>query len=154
MQAHVYLSAYPLAIFLPLDFQIGVAGPDAVGVLSMLFSPCGSAILSGYQDSLRVYGYEPVHSFDVVDVNWQKIVTLAYFNPEGDDATTQLLGCALHQQSVSLWSVDLANVNPFGKNVANREDFLRPKPERGGKQQQQQATVRSSKTGGPGCSSK
>lgn len=46
----------------------------------MLFNPDGCCLYSGFQDSLRVYGWEPERCFDVVLVNWGKVADLSICN--------------------------------------------------------------------------
>jgi katanin p80 WD40 repeat-containing subunit B1 len=49
---------------------IDTAGPEATGVRSMLFTPDGSALLSGTAEFLKVWKWEPNRCCDTVDVSW------------------------------------------------------------------------------------
>lgn len=46
----------------------------------VLFNPDGCCLYSGFQDSLRVYGWEPERCFDVVLVNWGRVADLSICN--------------------------------------------------------------------------
>ncbi|KAI5620735.1 katanin p80 WD40 repeat-containing subunit B1 [Silurus asotus] len=84
----------------------------------VLFSPDGSCLFSGSDDTLRVYGWEPDCCFDVVNVGWGKVVDIAICN-------SQMIGASCSQMSVSLYVVDLDQVKRSG---AAQEQILGGKP--------------------------
>lgn len=57
----------------------GKARPDSLPISPrcVLFNPDGCCLYGGFQDSLRVYGWEPERCFDVVPVNWGKVADLS-----------------------------------------------------------------------------
>lgn len=73
----------------------------------VLFSPDGSCLYSGSDDTLRVYGWEPDCCFDVVRVGWGKVVDFAICN-------SQMIGVSCSQTNVSLYVVDLDRVKKSG----------------------------------------
>ncbi|KAM9460640.1 katanin p80 WD40 repeat-containing subunit B1 isoform 1-T2 [Clarias gariepinus] len=73
----------------------------------VLFSPDGSCLYSGSDDTLRVYGWEPDCCFDVVPVGWGKVADFAICN-------SQMIGVSCSQMNVSLYVVDLDRVKKSG----------------------------------------
>uniref|UniRef100_A0A8C2TJT4 Katanin p80 WD40 repeat-containing subunit B1 n=1 Tax=Coturnix japonica TaxID=93934 RepID=A0A8C2TJT4_COTJA len=73
----------------------------------VLFNPDGCCLYGGFQDSLRVYGWEPERCFDVVLVNWGKVADLCICN-------NQLIGVSFAQSTVSSFVVDLSRVTRSG----------------------------------------
>uniref|UniRef100_A0A8C2TLP8 Katanin p80 WD40 repeat-containing subunit B1 n=1 Tax=Coturnix japonica TaxID=93934 RepID=A0A8C2TLP8_COTJA len=80
---------------------------SAGGVWCVLFNPDGCCLYGGFQDSLRVYGWEPERCFDVVLVNWGKVADLCICN-------NQLIGVSFAQSTVSSFVVDLSRVTRSG----------------------------------------
>ncbi|NXX06617.1 KTNB1 protein, partial [Larus smithsonianus] len=80
---------------------------EATPVRCVLFNPDGCCLYSGFQDSLRVYGWEPERCFDVVLVNWGKVADLSICN-------NQLIGVSFAQSTVSSFVVDLSRVTKSG----------------------------------------
>ncbi|NXN21668.1 KTNB1 protein, partial [Nycticryphes semicollaris] len=80
---------------------------EANPVRCVLFNPDGCCLYSGFQDSLRVYGWEPERCFDVVLVNWGKVADLSICN-------NQLIGVSFAQSTVSSFVVDLSRVTKSG----------------------------------------
>uniref|UniRef100_A0A8D0GNU7 Katanin p80 WD40 repeat-containing subunit B1 n=1 Tax=Sphenodon punctatus TaxID=8508 RepID=A0A8D0GNU7_SPHPU len=80
---------------------------EATPVKCVLFNPDGCCLYGGYQDLLRVYGWEPERCFDVVLVNWGKVADLSICN-------NQLIGVSFAQSMVSSFVVDLNRVTKSG----------------------------------------
>uniref|UniRef100_A0A8C2TJU4 Katanin p80 WD40 repeat-containing subunit B1 n=1 Tax=Coturnix japonica TaxID=93934 RepID=A0A8C2TJU4_COTJA len=80
---------------------------EATPVRCVLFNPDGCCLYGGFQDSLRVYGWEPERCFDVVLVNWGKVADLCICN-------NQLIGVSFAQSTVSSFVVDLSRVTRSG----------------------------------------
>ncbi|KAM9269101.1 katanin p80 WD40 repeat-containing subunit B1 isoform 1-T1 [Cariama cristata] len=76
---------------------------EATPVRCVLFDPDGCCLYGGFQDSLRVYGWEPERCFDVVLVNWGKVADLSICN-------NQLIGVSFAKSIVSSFVVDLSRV--------------------------------------------
>ncbi|XP_061863421.1 katanin p80 WD40 repeat-containing subunit B1 isoform X1 [Colius striatus] len=76
---------------------------EATPVRCVLFNPDGCCLYGGFQDSLRVYGWEPERCFDVILVNWGKVADLSICN-------NQLIGVSFAQSTVSSFVVDLSRV--------------------------------------------
>ncbi|KFV19601.1 Katanin p80 WD40 repeat-containing subunit B1, partial [Tauraco erythrolophus] len=91
----------------------------------VLFNPDGCCLYSGFQDSLRVYGWEPERCFDVVLVNWGKVADLSICN-------NQLIGVSFAQSTVSSFVVDLSRVTKSGSIlhglIRNDEPLVPPTP--------------------------
>uniref|UniRef100_A0A8C0QQZ8 Katanin p80 WD40 repeat-containing subunit B1 n=1 Tax=Chelonoidis abingdonii TaxID=106734 RepID=A0A8C0QQZ8_CHEAB len=83
---------------------------EATPVRCVLFNPDGCCLYSGYQDSLRVYGWEPERCFDVVLVTWGKVADLSICN-------NQLIGVSVSQSTVSSFVVDLSRVTKSGSGL-------------------------------------
>ncbi|XP_042732895.1 katanin p80 WD40 repeat-containing subunit B1 isoform X3 [Lagopus leucura] len=98
---------------------------EATPVRCVLFNPDGCCLYGGYQDSLRVYGWEPERCFDVVLVNWGKVADLAICN-------NQLIGVSCAQSTVSSFVVDLSRVTKSGSVphglLRNDEPLSQPTP--------------------------
>uniref|UniRef100_A0A669R5E2 Katanin p80 WD40 repeat-containing subunit B1 n=1 Tax=Phasianus colchicus TaxID=9054 RepID=A0A669R5E2_PHACC len=98
---------------------------EATPVRCVLFNPDGCCLYGGYQDSLRVYGWEPERCFDVVLVNWGKVADLAICN-------NQLIGGSFAQSTVSSFVVDLSRVTKSGSVphglLRNDEPLAQPTP--------------------------
>ncbi|NXX99481.1 KTNB1 protein, partial [Centropus bengalensis] len=80
---------------------------EATPVRCVLFNPDGCCLYSGFQGSLRVYGWEPERCLDVVFVNWGKVADLSICN-------NQLIGVSFAQSTVSSFVVDLSRVTKSG----------------------------------------
>ncbi|XP_057286389.1 katanin p80 WD40 repeat-containing subunit B1 isoform X1 [Pezoporus wallicus] len=98
---------------------------EATPVRCVLFNPDGCCLYSGFQDSLRVYGWEPERCFDVVFVNWGKVADLSVRN-------NQLIGVSFAQSTVSSFVVDLSRVTksdsiPHGL-IKDDEPLVPPTP--------------------------
>lgn len=76
-------------------------------VRSVLFNFDGCCLYSGCQDLLCVYGWEFEWCFDVVFVNWGKVVDLVICND-------QLIGVVFFQSNVFFYVVDLICVIRIG----------------------------------------
>lgn len=63
----------------------------------VLFSPDGSCLYSGSEDTLRVYGWEPDRCFDVVHVGWGKVADFAICNHQ------MVSGLLIFSLFISFW---------------------------------------------------
>lgn len=86
---------------------VSCAEEEATPDKCVLFNPDGCCLYGGFQDSLRVYGWEPECCFDVVLVNWGKAADLPICN-------NQLMGGSFAQCTVSSFAVDLSRVTKSG----------------------------------------
>ncbi|NXF87582.1 KTNB1 protein, partial [Eubucco bourcierii] len=98
---------------------------QATPVRCVLFNPDGCCLYGGFQDSLRVYGWEPERCFDMVLVNWGKVADLSICN-------SQLIGVSPAQSTVSSFVVDLSRVTksdsvPCGL-IRDNEPLVPPTP--------------------------
>ncbi|WCJ26971.1 hypothetical protein M5689_008748 [Euphorbia peplus] len=93
---------------------IGSTRPEATGVRAMTFHPDGRTLFCGFDDSLKVYSWEPVICHDTVDVGWSTL---------GDLCIRQgkLLGCSSYQNSVAVWVADTLNIQPYGGGFVPEE---------------------------------
>ena len=76
-------------------------------VRKVLFSEDGSALLSGAEESLKVWGWEPVRCFEQVDIRWGRLADLCIGPGQ------QLLGGSVRDSMVSVWSIPMQTVKPF-----------------------------------------
>ncbi|XP_061337361.1 katanin p80 WD40 repeat-containing subunit B1 homolog KTN80.4-like isoform X2 [Gastrolobium bilobum] len=91
---------------------IGSAGPETTGVRSLTFSPDGRTLLCGLHESLKVFSWEPIRCYDMVDVGWSRLSDLNVH--EG-----KLLGCSYNQSCVGVWVVDISRIEPYALNNVN-----------------------------------
>ncbi|CAH3183464.1 unnamed protein product [Porites lobata] len=77
--------------------------PETGGVRCITFHPEGHCLFSGAQDSMRVYGWEPVRCYDSFSLAWGKVADIAV-------SSSQLIGASFNQTNVSLWVVDLGHL--------------------------------------------
>lgn len=76
-------------------------------VRRVLFSDDGGALLSGAEESLKVWGWEPVRCFEQLDVRWSRLTDMCIGPGQ------QLLGGSVRDSMVSVWSVDMKAMKPF-----------------------------------------
>ncbi|PRP86000.1 katanin p80 WD40-containing subunit B1 isoform 1 [Planoprotostelium fungivorum] len=88
--------------------MISSSDSQSSSVGSVIFHPDGTALLSAYEDSLKVWGYEPSRLYDNVSVPWNNVHDI---NITAD----QLIGCAMTASNVSVWVVDVFKLRPFSK---------------------------------------
>lgn len=94
--------------------------PEATGVKCIQYHPEGVAIFSGGQDSLRVYGWEPVVTHDALPISWGKVADMAI-------SGEQLIGASFAQTNVSLWCIDQKKLKLFsGDSVSPTEREVSP----------------------------
>lgn len=77
--------------------------PETNGIRCITFHPEGLALFSGAQDSMRVYGWEPVRCYDSFSLSWGKVADMAI-------SSSQLIGASFLQTNVSVWVVDLGHL--------------------------------------------
>ena len=85
--------------------EAGACPADVSGTRAMCFRGDGAVLYSAHQDSLKVWGWEPVRGFDVVDVSWARVSDISIHE-------NKLLGAGFHQSFVGIWVVDLDRVAP------------------------------------------
>lgn len=86
---------------------IGSTRPESTGVRAITFHPDGRTLLSGLEDSLKVYSWEPVICHDAVDMGWSTL---------GDQCINdgKLLACSYFRNSVGVWVADISLIEPYG----------------------------------------
>lgn len=77
--------------------------PETNGIRCITFHPEGLSLFSGAQDSMRIYGWEPVRCYDSLSLAWGKVADMAI-------SSSQLIGASFHQTNVSVWVVDLGHL--------------------------------------------
>ena len=93
------LHAFCLKAQLILDF--------AWQVRRIAFSDDGHALLGGGEESLKVWGWEPVRCFEQVDVRWSRLADM------GVGPNQQLVAGSIREAVVAIWNIDLAAMKPF-----------------------------------------
>ncbi|XP_022994330.1 katanin p80 WD40 repeat-containing subunit B1 homolog [Cucurbita maxima] len=86
---------------------IGSTRPEATGVRAITFHPNGRILLSGLDESLKVYSWEPVICHDSVDMGWSTLGDLCIHDGK-------LLSCSFYRSSVGVWVADISNIEPYG----------------------------------------
>lgn len=86
------------------NFQlVSSTDPETNGIRCIAFHPEGQCLFSGAQDSMRVYGWEPVRCYDSFSLAWGKVADIAI-------SSSQLIGASFNQTNVSVWVVDLGHL--------------------------------------------
>ncbi|KAF4525970.1 hypothetical protein B566_EDAN000761 [Ephemera danica] len=80
---------------------------DAGPVRCIGFSAPGDCLFAASQDCLRVLGWEPARTLDIVPVGWGRVHDMA------NSHNNQLIAASCHQSSVALYIVDLNRVAPY-----------------------------------------
>ncbi|XP_073131946.1 katanin p80 WD40 repeat-containing subunit B1 homolog KTN80.1-like isoform X2 [Henckelia pumila] len=91
--------------------MIGSARREAAGVRALTFHPDGKNLFCGFDDSLKVYSWEPVICHDSVDMGWSTVGDLCIHDGK-------LLGGAYYENSVAIWVADVSLIEPYGTRVA------------------------------------
>ncbi|XP_062501296.1 katanin p80 WD40 repeat-containing subunit B1-like [Corticium candelabrum] len=81
---------------------------ESSAVRCIKFHPDGGCLFSAGQDSLRVHGWEPSESFDMVPISWGKVADMSIVN-------NQLVAASLYQTLVSVWVADVQRLKPFAE---------------------------------------
>ncbi|KAK1276968.1 hypothetical protein QJS04_geneDACA011811 [Acorus gramineus] len=97
--------------------QIGSSVPEASGVRSITFHPDGKTLFCGFEESLKVFSWEPIRCHDSVDMGWSHLGDLCIH--EG-----QLLGCSYHQNSVAMWVSDISLIGPYASGIVPRSNCI------------------------------
>ncbi|XP_076330249.1 katanin p80 WD40 repeat-containing subunit B1-like isoform X3 [Tachypleus tridentatus] len=87
--------------------QVSSTDGDSGPVRCIYFNPDGECLFCGAPDVLKVYGWEPAHTFDSLVIGWGKVIDLA-------TSQNQLIAGAFSLTNVSVYVVDLKRVQPFG----------------------------------------
>ncbi|XP_020612639.1 katanin p80 WD40 repeat-containing subunit B1-like [Orbicella faveolata] len=82
---------------------VSTTDAETSGIRCVAFHPDGHSLFSGAQDSMRVYGWEPVRCYDSFSLGWGKVADIAI-------SSSQLIGASYHQTNVSVWVVDLEHL--------------------------------------------
>ncbi|XP_073058633.1 katanin p80 WD40 repeat-containing subunit B1 homolog KTN80.1-like isoform X2 [Primulina eburnea] len=94
--------------------MIGSARREAAGVRALTFHPDGKSLFCGFDDSLKVYSWEPVICHDSVDMGWSTVGDLCIHDGK-------LLGGAYYENSVAVWVADISLIEPYGTRVAHEQ---------------------------------
>ena len=76
--------------------QVCCTPPESGQVRRVLFSEDGSALLSGAEESLKVWGWEPVRCFEQAEVRWSRLADMC-IGPQ-----QQLLAGSMRESMVSV----------------------------------------------------
>lgn len=89
-------------------FDLVCTTPPELGqIRAALFSEDGAALLSGGEESVRVWGWEPVRCHDQAEMRWSRLADMCVA-PGG-----KLVGGGVREAVVSVWSADLNQMRPF-----------------------------------------
>ncbi|KAK9714737.1 hypothetical protein RND81_06G116000 [Saponaria officinalis] len=80
---------------------------ETMGVRAIAFHPDGKTLLSGYDNNLKVYSWEPVICHDAIDMGWSTL---------GDLCINQgkLIGCSYYRNSIGVWITDVSSAKSHG----------------------------------------
>jgi len=87
--------------------QVCCTPPESGQVRRAVFSDDGSALLSGADESLKVWGWEPVRCFEQAEVRWSRLSDLCVAPGQ------QLVGGSIRESMVAVWKLDLSLMKPF-----------------------------------------
>ena len=88
--------------------QVCCMPPDSGQIRRVMFSENGAALLSGAEESLRVWGWEPVRCYEQTDVRWSRLADLCT-----SPGQQKLLAGSVREAIVSEWNIDLTAMKPF-----------------------------------------
>ncbi|KAI4296649.1 hypothetical protein L6164_036593 [Bauhinia variegata] len=94
---------------------IGSTRHEATGVRSMAFHPDGRTLFTGFEDSLKVYSWEPVICHDAVEMGWTTLGDLCIHDGK-------LLGCSYCRNSVGVWVADISHIEPYGAGLEPKKN--------------------------------
>jgi len=96
---------------------VGGSGGDRErgAVRCLYFHPEGETMFTATPDTLRVCGWEPLKTHDIVSLAWGKVRDIAV-------ASNQLIGASHHGSHVQLWVIDLKRVQPYSGVVVPEKD--------------------------------
>ena len=92
--------------------QISCTQPDSSQVRHVIFSDSGNTLLSGSEESLKVWGWEPARCYQQTSVRWSRLCDLCMAPGR------QLLAGAAREAMVAVWSLEMPSANSFGGQVA------------------------------------
>jgi len=87
--------------------QVCQTPPDLGQVRRALFSEDGANLLSGGEESLRVWGWEPVRCHEQAEVRWSKLADMCVA------PGNQLVAGSIKEAVVTVWQADLTEMRPF-----------------------------------------
>ena len=76
-------------------------------VRRVLFSDDGGALLSGTEEALKVWGWEPVRCHEQMQMRWSRLADMCVSPGE------QLLAGSVRDSMVTVWNVNLSAMRPF-----------------------------------------
>lgn len=86
---------------------VSSTGGDSFPIKSICFHPDGLCIYAASQDTLKVYGWEPVCCYDSLSMGWGNVADIAM-------AHNQLIGAMFSQSNVSTFVADVQRIQPLG----------------------------------------
>lgn len=88
--------------------QVCCMPPDSGQIRRIAFSEDGSALLSGAEESLRVWGWEPVRCYEQADVRWSRLADMCIAPGQ-----QTLIAGSVREAIVAVWNVDMKAMKPF-----------------------------------------
>uniref|UniRef100_A0A7S3BM28 Coronin n=1 Tax=Haptolina ericina TaxID=156174 RepID=A0A7S3BM28_9EUKA len=87
--------------------QVCCMPPESGQVRRVAFSDDGQALLAGGEESLKVWGWEPVCCLEHAEVRWGRLSDM------GIGPNQQLVAGSVREAVVAVWNVDLKAMKPF-----------------------------------------
>ncbi|XP_028410137.1 katanin p80 WD40 repeat-containing subunit B1-like [Dendronephthya gigantea] len=78
-------------------------------IRAVVFHPEGQCLFSGANDSLKLYGWEPLRCFDSFSVGWGKVSDMVV-------ASEKLIAASFFQTNASIWVSEFQNVEEMVSN--------------------------------------
>ncbi len=104
--------------------QVCCMPPDSGQIRRVVFSEDGSALVSGAEESLRVWGWEPVRCYEQTDVRWSRLTDLCI-----SPGQHKLLAGSVREAIVAVWNVDMKAMKPFASaGEPGAQPVLSPRP--------------------------
>ena len=99
--------------------QVCCTPPESGQIRKVVFSEDGGALLSGAEESLKVWGWEPVRCFEQGDVRWSRLADMSIAPGQ------KLLAGSVREAMVAVWSADLQAMKPFSSSAEPSEPIPR-----------------------------
>ncbi|XP_046675697.1 LOW QUALITY PROTEIN: katanin p80 WD40 repeat-containing subunit B1-like [Homalodisca vitripennis] len=88
---------------------VSTSDKETMAIRSMCFNNNGDCLYGGGLDVLKVIGWEPARTLEIVPINWGRVQDISTgYGPN------RLVGASFQLTTVSLWMVDLMRVAPLG----------------------------------------
>ncbi|KAL3903464.1 MAG: hypothetical protein SGPRY_011665, partial [Prymnesium sp.] len=103
--------------------QVCCMPPESGQVRRVAFSQDGQALLSGGEESLKVWGWEPVRCYDHAEVRWSRLADFCV------GPNQQMVAGSAREAVVAVWSIALDEMKPFNTGTGPHSEVVSRRPE-------------------------